>query len=122
MKKDAASAEKERIRAFDDRLNDLNKRMGRDVQDKDENSGANSAKAGYGNAFRLSSEFISAILVGATIGYGIDWLAGTLPWGMIVFLMLGFVAGILNVLRASGEISGPAASQADDSAKQGDES
>ena len=26
---------------------------------------------------------------------------------MIVFLLLGFVAGVMHVLRAAGEISGP---------------
>lgn len=66
-----------------------------------------SAGRGYGRAFRLSSEFISAILVGAAIGYLIDYFAGTAPWAMIVFLLLGFVAGILNVLRATGELAPP---------------
>lgn len=122
MKNEAGKAETERIRAFGDRLKDLNKRMGRDVEDAGKESGAKSAKAGYGNAFRLSTEFISAILVGAAIGYGIDWVAGTLPWGMIVFLMLGFVAGVLNVLRASGEIASPAAKKAENSAELSDES
>lgn len=57
---------------------------------------------GYGNALRLSSEFIAGILVGAGLGWFIDRLAGTSPWGLIVFLLLGFGAGILNVLRAAG--------------------
>ncbi len=89
-----------------DRLADMNKRLGRDVQQQSDGSQRRSAKDGYGNAFKLSSEFISAILVGAILGYGIDWLVGTTPWAMIVFLLLGFVAGVMNVLRASGELSG----------------
>jgi len=64
-------------------------------------------RKGYGNAFRISSEFIAAILVGAAIGYAIDYVAGTGPWAMIVFLLLGFAAGVLNVLRVSGELSDP---------------
>lgn len=87
------------------RLKAMNKRLGRDI--KPEEGSRKPDSAGYGNAFRLSSEFISAILVGTAIGYGIDWLAGTLPWGMIVFMLLGFVAGVKNVLRAAGEMSGP---------------
>ena len=60
---------------------------------------------GMAKAFRMSSEFIAAILVGAAIGYGIDWYFGIAPWGMIVFLMLGFGAGIQNMLRASGAVA-----------------
>jgi ATP synthase protein I len=62
---------------------------------------------GYGNAFRLSSEFIAAILVGTAIGYAIDVVTGSTPWAMIVFLLLGFAAGVLNVLRTAGELADP---------------
>lgn len=92
---------------LDRRLNDLNKRLGRDKKEDKEKSSGPSSRNSYGNAFRLSSEFVSAILVGTIIGYGIDWLAGTTPWAMILFLLLGFVAGVLNVLRAAGELSDP---------------
>jgi ATP synthase protein I len=51
---------------------------------------------------RLSSEFIAGILVGGFIGWLIDRFAGTSPWGLIVFLLLGFGAGILNMLRVAG--------------------
>lgn len=57
-----------------------------------------------GRAFRFGSEFVAAIIVGALIGYGIDALAGTRPWAMIVFLLLGFGAAVLNILRASAEM------------------
>ena len=46
--------------------------------------------AGYGQALKLSSEFIAGIAVGAGLGWIIDRLAGTSPWGLIVFLLLGF--------------------------------
>jgi ATP synthase protein I len=62
--------------------------------------------AGYGQALKLSSEFIGGIAVGVGIGWMIDRLAGTSPWGLIVFLLLGFCAGVLNVLRSAGLIAG----------------
>ena len=98
---------------LDKRLREMNKRLGRDVKKPDDGRPTKPDSAGYGNAFRLSSEFISAILVGAAIGYGIDWLLGTTPFAMIVFLLLGFVAGVMNVLRAAGEISGPIGEKSD---------
>lgn len=52
--------------------------------------------------FRLSSELIAGVLVGAVIGWGIDRLLSTSPWGLIVFFLLGFVAGVINVMRAAG--------------------
>ncbi|TIL96162.1 MAG: ATP F0F1 synthase subunit I [Mesorhizobium sp.] len=58
--------------------------------------------AGYGQALKLSSEFIAGIVVGAGLGWIIDRVAGTSPWGLIVFLLLGFGAGVLNVLRSAG--------------------
>ena len=53
----------------------------------------------------MSSEFVAGVLVGAAIGWAIDYFAGTSPWGMIIFLLLGFCAGILNVLRSAGLVA-----------------
>ncbi|WP_136621590.1 MULTISPECIES: AtpZ/AtpI family protein [Mesorhizobium] len=61
--------------------------------------------AGYGQALKLSSEFIAGVVVGAGIGWIIDRLAGTSPWGLIVFLLLGFGAGVLNVMRSAGVVA-----------------
>ena len=52
--------------------------------------------------FRLSTELVAGVLVGAGIGWLLDWWLGISPWGMIVFLLLGFAAGVLNVMRAAG--------------------
>lgn len=64
---------------------------------------------GLASAFRMSTEFVSAVVVGGVIGYGLDWWLGTLPWLMIAFVLLGFAAGVLNVLRAAGLIQPPQA-------------
>ncbi|HTJ58596.1 MAG TPA: AtpZ/AtpI family protein [Devosiaceae bacterium] len=56
-------------------------------------------------AFRLASEFVAAIIVGAGIGYGIDALFGTRPWAMVILLLLGFAAGVVNVVRSSAELN-----------------
>ncbi len=60
---------------------------------------------GYGQALKLSSEFIAGIAVGAGLGWIIDRLAGTTPWGLVVFLLLGFGAGVLNVMRSAGVVA-----------------
>ncbi len=63
--------------------------------------------AGYSAAMKLSSEFLASILVGALIGWGIDRLLGITPWGMIVFVLLGFCAGVLTVVRSAGRMTKP---------------
>nr|WP_293859432.1 AtpZ/AtpI family protein [uncultured Alsobacter sp.] len=60
-----------------------------------------------GKAFRLSTEFIAGIIAGAGMGWGLDQFAGTRPWGMIIFVLLGFGAGVWNVMRASGFVRPP---------------
>lgn len=79
----------------------------REKQEADKGMNRTGSMTGMAYAFRLSSEFISAILVGAAIGWLIDKLTGSTPWGLIFFLLLGFAAGILNVLRSAGLIAVP---------------
>lgn len=66
---------------------------------------------GLGRGFRLASEFVAAIIVGAALGWGADTLFGTTPWGMIILLLLGFAAGVLNVIRATAELNAEQAKQ-----------
>ena len=63
--------------------------------------------SGYAKGFRLSSELRGGVLVGAGLGWLVDRLLGISPWGFIVFLLLGFVAGVLNVMRSAGVVPGP---------------
>ena len=52
-------------------------------------------------AMRAGSEFVAAVLVGAPIGWGLDWLFHTKPLFVILFFLLGVVAGVMNVIRAT---------------------
>ena len=52
--------------------------------------------------FRLSTELVGGVLVGAVLGWFLDRALGISPWGLIVFVLLGFAAGVLNVMRAAG--------------------
>jgi ATP synthase protein I len=80
-------------------------RAGEPSDDASENRAANAA--GYAKGFRLSSELVAGVIVGAGLGWIIDRLFGISPWGFIVFLLLGFVAGVLNVMRSAGVIASP---------------
>lgn len=65
-----------------------------------------------GQAFRYSAEFVAGVIAGAAVGWLVDRLAGTTPWGLIICLILGFCAGMLNLLRVSGAVK-PARSRDD---------
>jgi len=57
--------------------------------------------SGYARGFRLSSELVAGVVVGAGLGLLFDHWLGVAPWGLIVFLLLGFAAGVLNVVRSA---------------------
>lgn len=53
------------------------------------------AKAG----FRVGTELLSGVLVGAAVGYVLDGVFGLRPWLLIVFMFFGGAAGVVNVYR-----------------------
>jgi ATP synthase protein I len=63
--------------------------------------------SGFARGFRLSTEFVAGVLLGALVGWLVDRWLHISPWGLIVFLLLGFAAGVLNVMRAAGLASNP---------------
>jgi ATP synthase protein I len=70
-------------------------------------SSSRSDPSALARGFRLSTELVGGVAVGAFIGWALDRWLGISPWGMIVFLLLGFTAGVLNVMRAAGVASRP---------------
>ena len=98
--------------ALSARLQRLNEGLGqvRNTGHPSDSSGAQRAAtaSGYAKGFRLSSELVAGVVVGAGIGWLLDRWLGISPWGLIVFLLLGFAAGVLNVMRSAGLIAGPA--------------
>jgi ATP synthase protein I len=63
-----------------------------------------SDSSALGQGLRYSAEFVSGVVAGGIVGWIVDRLAGTGPWGLIVCLILGFCAGMLNLLRAAGTV------------------
>jgi ATP synthase protein I len=90
--------------ALSARLRSLGERLGRTGPSRHpENSVPPSADpSALARGFRLSTELVAGVLVGAFIGWLLDRWLGISPWGLIVFLLLGFAAGVLNVIRAAG--------------------
>ena len=54
-----------------------------------------------GSAFRLGTELVAAAVVGTIIGFILDNWFDTKPWFIIIFFLIGVIAGILNVIRVA---------------------
>ena len=62
-------------------------------------SGAGGGAAGLGFGLRAGMELVAAELVAGAIGYGLDHLFHTLPLFLVIFILLGGAAGVMNVWR-----------------------
>ena len=50
-------------------------------------------------AFRLGVELTVATIIGGLLGYALDYFFGSKPWGLVVGIVFGVVAGCLGVYR-----------------------
>jgi ATP synthase protein I len=90
-----------RLGSLDHRLSEI--RDSRKIRTDQPGSGDGTARASaMALGFRLSSELIAGVVVGALLGWAFDRLLSTSPWGLIVFVLLGFTAGVVNVVRSAG--------------------
>ena len=92
-----------RLGSLDHRLSEIrdSRNIRTDQPGAGSGDGAGRASA-MARGFRLSSELVAGVVVGALIGWGFDRLLSTSPFGLIVFFLLGFAAGVLNVIRSAG--------------------
>ena len=96
--------------ALSARLQRLGERLAHhkgETRNEEAGSGPRSDPSALARGFRLSTELVAGVLVGAFISWALDKWLGTSPWGMMVFLLLGFAAGVVNVMRAAGVSTGP---------------
>jgi len=101
---DGPSGPPEDLSAFGQKLANARKQEeSRRLWRKDTNRPPQSA---LGLAFRVAVELVSAVAVGLAIGWGIDAWLDTKPWAMVVFIVLGGAAGVMNVYRMAAGMSG----------------
>lgn len=111
----AEEPDPERLRALDARLSQV--------------KGAKARPSGSGKdfsqgeqAWRMVIELVSGLLLGLAIGYGLDHVFGTMPIFLLVFVLLGFIAGIKTMLGTAQDMAAKQAkgqgaqTQADDTA------
>ena len=88
--------------SFGDRLRSARSRQGLDKPPPGETTQTGTSQFGtsaIGAGLRVGVELLSALVVGLGIGWALDWWLHTRPLFIIVFVLLGGAAGMLNVWR-----------------------
>ena len=84
---------------FKTRLKIAKSKIKKNIQSDSEKKGSF-----IGNAFKLGTELVAAVVVGTIIGFILDSWFDTKPWLIIIFFFLGAAAGMLNVIRTANRM------------------
>ena len=93
----AQEPDQDRLRTLENRINAL---KGTQVPEPRADEHYSQAQI----AWRMVVELVAGLGIGFGIGYGLDWLLGTKPWMMIVFMGFGFAAGVKVMMRTATEV------------------
>ena len=89
-------AEDARLDALDQRLKAATER-----EEKRNQSQVQGVDANYRSGNRVLADLLGGILGGAAVGWAIDALAGSTPWGLLVCLFLGIGVAFRNIILAA---------------------
>ena len=98
--------EKQRMAQLEDKIANAKAVHRPESQIEDHHS---QAHAGW----RMVTELVAGLLIGFCIGYGLDSLFGTLPILLVLFILLGFAAGVKTMLRSAQDIQRAQSGQTD---------
>ena len=68
---------------------------------RDKGSISSNVGTGMGVGVKVGVDLV--VGVGAAIGWGLDWWLETKPILLVIFLIFGFIAGLMNVVRTANQ-------------------
>ena len=95
----------DRLKSLDDRIAAMKK-----TQEPEPPKDTHYSQAQQG--WRMVIELVAGIVIGFFIGYGLDLELGTLPIMLVIWTLLGFVAGVRTMMRTAKEVQDKAAAEA----------
>ena len=84
-------------------LENLKEQIDKLEHNKEKKSKSNN-NSGASFGLKISTEIVAALVVGVVIGVLVDNFFNTQPFGLIIFFILGALAGFLNVYRVMRRI------------------
>jgi len=98
--------ERENSQSKQDRLVALEK-LGEKLKSARSNQEPNfdEEQTGWAVGVNYASAFVGSVVVAGGIGYSIDYFANTKPWGLMVGIILGFIAGTYSIVQMAKKMS-----------------
>jgi ATP synthase protein I len=92
--------------AFKSRASELGRKLDELAKRKaPETDNAGARGAALSQAFKIVVELVVGVAFGVVVGLSLDrYFQTSGPWFLIVFLVLGFAAGMLNVIRTATQM------------------
>lgn len=63
--------------------------------------------AQLGRMFAIGTTFVSMVIAGGLLGWGVDYIAKTKPWALLVGLLVGLVAGMVRFIKDAKAAGAP---------------
>lgn len=86
----------EKLRQLGEKLNSAKAATEPDIDEK---------QTGWAVGVNYASAFAGSVVVAGGIGYSIDYFANTKPWGLMIGVVLGFIAGTRSIVQMAKKMS-----------------
>ena len=86
-----------------DKISNLKKKID-SIEKSQQSKSPPKRESGASFGFKISTEIVAALIVGVVIGVLVDNYFGSQPFGLIIFFILGALAGFLNIYRVMRRI------------------
>lgn len=93
----AQDPDRDELKSLEDRIDALKQKQAPEPRGDEHYSQAQIA-------WRMVTELVAGLLIGLGIGAGLDWLFGTKPWFLVLFILVGLAAGVNVMLRTAKEV------------------
>lgn len=99
-----------------ERLKQLEQKIAQAKGEEDSSTASDLSQANV--AWQMVTELVAGIVIGLGIGLGLDALLGTKPFMLVLFILVGFVAGVRVMMRTAADVQEKQAARAADEEKR----